>query len=104
MADGRSRSAEAHGYQLRAVIRGISPMIWRRLLVCDDSTVARRHEVSQIAFGWSDEHLNRFEIRGREYAVYREGSGLIGIDARRVRADVFETAERLEAELGPDRR
>jgi hypothetical protein len=28
--------------------------------------------------------LNRFEIRGREYAMYREG-GLIGIDARRVR-------------------
>ena len=72
-------------YQLRAVIRGISPMIWRRLLVRNDSTVAQLHEVLQIAFGWDDEHLNRFEIRGREYAVYREGGGLIGIDARRVR-------------------
>jgi hypothetical protein len=77
--------AEAQIYQLRAVIRGISPMIWRRLLVRDDSTVAQLHEVLQIAFGWDDEHLNRFEIRGREYAVYREGGGLIGIDARRVR-------------------
>jgi Plasmid pRiA4b ORF-3-like protein len=37
--------AEAQIYQLRAVIRGISPMIWRRLLVCDDSTVAQLHEV-----------------------------------------------------------
>ena len=62
--------AEAQIYQLRAVIRGISPMIWRRLLVRDDSTVAQLHEVLQIAFGWDDEHLNRFEIRsaGREYA------------------------------------
>lgn len=77
--------SEAPVYQLRAVIRGISPMIWRRLLVRDDSTVAQLHEVLQIAFGWDDEHLNRFEIRGREYAVYREGGGLIGIDARRVR-------------------
>jgi hypothetical protein len=76
---------EAQIYQLRAVIRGISPMIWRRLLVRDDSTVAQLHEVLQIAFGWDDEHLNRFEIRGREYAMYREGGGLIGIDARRVR-------------------
>jgi hypothetical protein len=76
---------EAQIYQLRAVIRGISPMIWRRLLVRDDSTVAQLHEVLQIAFGWDDEHLNRFEIQGREYAVYREGGGLIGIDARRVR-------------------
>jgi hypothetical protein len=28
--------AEAQIYQLRGVIRGISPMIWRRLLVRDD--------------------------------------------------------------------
>jgi hypothetical protein len=48
--------AEAQIYQLRAVIRGISPMIWRRLLVRDDSTVAQLHEVLQIAFGWDDEH------------------------------------------------
>ena len=60
-------------------------MIWRRLLVRGDSTVAQLHEVLQIAFGWNDEHLNRFEIRGREYAVYREGGGLISIDVRRVR-------------------
>ena len=50
-----------------------------------DSTVAQLHEVLQIAFGWDDEHLNRFEIRGREYAVYRDGGGTIGIDATAVR-------------------
>jgi hypothetical protein len=33
----------------------------------------------QVAFGWNDEHLNRFEIRGREYAVYREG--VVGVNA-----------------------
>jgi Plasmid pRiA4b ORF-3-like protein len=76
---------EAQIYQLRAVLRGISPLIWRRLLVRSDSTVARLHAVLQIAFGWDDEHLNRFEIRGREYAVYRDGGGMIGIDARVVR-------------------
>jgi Plasmid pRiA4b ORF-3-like protein len=68
-------------YQLRVVLRGISPLIWRRLLVRSDSTVAQLHEVLQVAFGWDDEHLNRFEIRGREYAVYRDGGGMIGIDA-----------------------
>jgi hypothetical protein len=76
---------EAQVYQLRAVLRGISPLIWRRLLVRSDSTVAQLHEVLQIAFGWDDEHLNRFEIRGREYAAYRDGNGMIGIDARDVR-------------------
>ena len=60
-------------YQLRTVLRGISPLIWRRLLVHSDSTIAQLHEVLQVAFGWEDMHLNRFEIRGREYGVYRDG-------------------------------
>jgi hypothetical protein len=51
------------------------------------STVARLHQALQAAFGWDDEHLNRFEIRGREYAVYRDGGGMIGIHARGARLD-----------------
>jgi len=72
-------------YQLRAVLRGISPMIWRRLLVRAESTVADLHEVLQLSFGWEDLHLNRFEIRGREYGVYRDGGPLFDADARKVR-------------------
>ena len=47
-------------YQLRVVLRGIK-LIWRRLLVRSDSTVADLHQALQVAFGWDDEHLNRFE-------------------------------------------
>jgi hypothetical protein len=81
---------ESQIYQLRAVLCGISPLVWRRLLVRSDSTVAQLHEVLQIAFGWDDEHLNRFEIRGREYAVYRDGGSMIGIDARGMRLDCLK--------------
>ena len=59
--------------QLRAVLRGISPLIWRRLLVPSDTSIAQLHEVLQVAFGWEDMHLHRFEIRGREYGLSREG-------------------------------
>ena len=76
-------------FQLRVVLRGISPLIWRRLLVRSDSTVAQLHEVLQVAFGWDDDHLNRFVIRGREYAVHRDGGGMIGIDATGVRLDAL---------------
>jgi len=72
-------------YQLRAVLRGVSPLIWRRLLVRGDSTVAELHEALQVAFGWEDMHLNRFDIRGREYGVYRDGGPLFDTDARKVR-------------------
>ena len=32
-------------YQLRVVVRGISPLIWRRLLVPADTTIAGLHQV-----------------------------------------------------------
>ena len=71
--------------QLRVVLRGISPLIWRRLLAPSDTTIAQLHEVLQVAFGWEDMHLHRFEIRGREYGLSREGGVFFDTDARRVR-------------------
>jgi hypothetical protein len=56
-------------YRLRVVIDGVSPLIWRRLLVQDEITIARLHTVLQTAFGWSGEHLHRFVIHGTEYGI-----------------------------------
>lgn len=38
-------------YQLRVVLREISPIIWRRLLVRADTTLAGLHDMLQVAFG-----------------------------------------------------
>jgi hypothetical protein len=38
-------------YQLKVVLLGISPMIWRRLLVSDDCTITDLHYILQIAMG-----------------------------------------------------
>lgn len=54
-------------YQLRVVLRAVSPLIWRRVLVRGDATLAELHAVLQAAFGWSDVHPDRFKIQGREY-------------------------------------
>ncbi len=51
--------------------------MWRRLLVCSNSSIARLPEVLQVTFGWEDMHLNRFETRGREYGVYRDGGSSV---------------------------
>jgi Plasmid pRiA4b ORF-3-like protein len=48
---GETHRHEAQIYQLRAALRGISPLIWRRLLVRSDSTVAELHQALQVAFG-----------------------------------------------------
>lgn len=60
-------------YQFRVYLREISPAIWRRLLLRDDQTIADLHYTLQIAMGWSDLHLNRFIIHGKQYGVYYIG-------------------------------
>jgi hypothetical protein len=54
-------------YQLRLVLVGISPMIWRRLLLSSETSIAQLHEYIQIAFDWSGEHLHCFRIQGKDY-------------------------------------
>lgn len=60
-------------YQFKVVLRGVSPMIWRRILLHSDQTIADLHYTIQIAMGWSDSHLNRFRIHGKDYGVAHEG-------------------------------
>jgi len=70
-------------------IRGISPVIWRRLLVRSDSTIADLHYALQIAFDWSDLHLHRFHIHGRDYGISRIGGPSFSSNPRNVRLGDF---------------
>ena len=76
-------------YQLRVVLAGISPMVWRRLLVPAETSIAGLHAIMQTAFGWSDEHLHRFTIHAVEYGLWRPGSAGFSRDARQVRLSEF---------------
>ena len=51
-------------HQLRIVLRGMSPLIWHRLLVHSDTTLAHLYDILQIVFDWSEEHLHAFCIHG----------------------------------------
>ena len=70
-------------YQLRIVLRGISPLIWRRVLVRDDTTLAQLHDIIQILFKWQHEHLFDFHIYGKDY-------GTSGADTRGARLSQFQ--------------
>src|SRR6266480_2831489 len=82
---GSPPSSSLSVYQLRGVLRGISPLIWRRLLVRSDSTIADLHATLHLAFGWSDEHLNRFVVHGREHGVAHPGGLWFRDDPHEVR-------------------
>lgn len=60
-------------------------MIWRRLIVPADNTIADLHYIIQIAFTWTDYHLHRFRIHGKEFGIPRLGGPSYSQDARNVR-------------------
>ena len=86
-------------YRLRVVVRGVSPLIWRRLLVPADTTIAGLHAVLQVAFGWTGTHLHRFVVQGREYGIGYVGGPSFGDDPRRVRPGDLGPAANREIHL-----
>lgn len=56
-------------YQLRLRLDRISPLIWRRLLVRNTTSLAELHAIIQLAFGWSDNHRYQFHIHGKTYGL-----------------------------------
>src|SRR5271167_2066746 len=71
-------------YQLRVVLCGVSPLVWRRLLVVSTTSLGELHEILQSAFGWSSEHLHRFLIHGVAYGIPHVGGIVFREDARGV--------------------
>ena len=76
-------------YQFHALLDGVSPLIWRRLLIHSDQTIADLHYALQIAFEWSDSHLNSFRIHGKDFGVYHIGGPVFDEVAGRVRLAGF---------------
>ena len=83
-------------YQLKIVLRDISPLVWRRVRVTSDTTIADLHAIVQTVMGWEDVHLHQFRIHGKAYGVYRGGGVTFADNPRQVRLADFRlhTGER----------
>lgn len=53
-------------YQFRVTLLETNPPIWRRIQV-PDCTLATLHDHLQTAMGWTNSHLDMFEIQGKSY-------------------------------------
>jgi Plasmid pRiA4b ORF-3-like protein len=71
-------------YQFRIVLQDISPLIWRRLLIRSDMSLATLHAALQVVFAWSDTYLHSFHIHGKAYGTPRLDGPHIDGDARHV--------------------
>jgi hypothetical protein len=55
-------------YQLKIVLQGSKPPIWRRVLVKSNITLADLHELIQAVMGWYNVHLHHFDVHGTFYS------------------------------------
>jgi hypothetical protein len=76
-------------YSIKIALRGISPMIWRRLRIDGNTSIADLHYIIQIAMGWDDDYLHHFHIHGIDYGLSRAGCGSFRHDAELVFVDDF---------------
>jgi hypothetical protein len=53
---------------LKISLSGISPPIWRRIIVTNDIFLEDLHLMIQAAMGWQNYHLHEFEINGTRFA------------------------------------
>jgi len=56
-------------FQMKVILKGSKPPIWRRVLIPSDITLDRLHKVIQICMGWTDTHLHQFICRREYYGV-----------------------------------
>ena len=56
--------------QLKIRLLGVSPMIWRRVLVPATVSLRELHGVIQVVMGWEGYHLFLFDIRAVQYGSF----------------------------------
>jgi hypothetical protein len=67
-------NANAPLYQLKVVLLGSAPTVWRRLQVPGDAKLDWLHAVIQVATGWTNSHLHQFNVREACYSDTRHHS------------------------------
>jgi hypothetical protein len=64
-------TADAEGVlQVKVWLVGISPMVWRRVLVPTTFTLRELHGVIQVTMGWEGIHLYDFHLRAARYGSW----------------------------------
>jgi hypothetical protein len=55
-------------YQIKISLKDSKPLIWRRVLVPSNYTIAQLHDIIQVSMGWTDSHFHAFKIQNQEYS------------------------------------
>ncbi len=69
------------GYQLKIMIKGSSPPIWRRVIVPGKISFADLDDVIECIFGWEHEHMYEFYFQKKKAHIVMQDEFGEGIDA-----------------------
>lgn len=69
MSSKKKPSSTGPVWQLKITLKDSRPPIWRRILVAEDTSLAKLHRILQVTMGWWDCHLHQFTIHGQDYGV-----------------------------------
>lgn len=72
-------------YQLKVRLERCKPPVWRKILVPDDITLQKLHQILQIVMGWTNSHLHQFEKNGVYYGEPSPENDFKQVDERKVR-------------------
>jgi hypothetical protein len=90
-AERRVAALTALRVQLKIEMRGVKPVVWRRILVPETVTLAKLHGILQWKMDWTNSHLHEWHIAHRRYGMpdrdWPEDEPLT--DDRRVRLHTF---------------
>lgn len=56
-------------YRLKVALRGISPMVCRRIEIAESTPLAELHHILQATFQWDNDYLHQFHIYGKDYGI-----------------------------------
>lgn len=76
-------------YFIKIALRGVSPMVWRRLRVPVNTSLAQLHQIIQITNQWDDDYLHQFHIYGKDYGISYVGGIAFADNARQVFLEDF---------------
>lgn len=72
-------------YQCKVSLADVSPAIWRRIQVWEDSTLHQLHRVLQVVMGWENYHLYQFVVGTKKYRDPHPENERKILDAKRTR-------------------
>jgi len=76
-------------YFIKVALRGVSPMVWRRLRIPGNTSLAMLHDLIQLVYGWDDFNLHSFHIYSKDYGINYIGAVMYPDNAHKKYIDDF---------------